>query len=146
MTNNLSYLKDDITCVAIKKTGIFVSKDKGIKPIISWLLENENFLNSSVVVDTVVGKAAAMLFVFGKVKEVETPLISKPALDFLNENKIPVYYTNSVPFIENRNKTGMCPMEKAVLHVHDSSEAFFILCKKCKEMGIIDWHIYNSVL
>ena len=39
-----------------------------------------------------------------------------------------------VEYIINRDKTGMCPMEKAVLEVDEPNTAYVVLKKKIAEM------------
>ena len=48
--------------------------------------------------------------------------------------KIKTYYGNLVEYIINRDKTGMCPMEKAVLEVDEPNTAYVVLKKKIAEM------------
>ncbi|MDP2814875.1 MAG: DUF1893 domain-containing protein, partial [Erysipelotrichaceae bacterium] len=75
---------DDIVCVVSKGDHVLTSNLKGIRPWIKWLRENPELLEDGVVVDKVVGKAAAMLMVVAKIKKLYTPIISENALQFLS--------------------------------------------------------------
>ncbi|HPU63190.1 MAG TPA: DUF1893 domain-containing protein [Mobilitalea sp.] len=131
----LSYAKEilihsDCTCVAIKENKIYKSNLKGIMPIISKLKEDPQFFNGADVADEVIGRAAAMLLIYGKVRSIYTPLISEHAIKVLDEYQIHYEYEKKVPFILNRNKDGMCPMEQTVLNVDDPKLAYELLLKK----------------
>ena len=59
---------------------------------------------------------------------------STHALDVFEKYKVKTYYGNLVEYIINRDKTGMCPMEKAVLEVDEPNTAYDVLKKKIAEM------------
>ena len=80
--------------------------------------------------DEVIGRAAAMLLIYGRVRSIYTPLISEHAIDILDKYKIYYEYENKVPFILNRTKDGMCPMEKTVIHIDDPETAYKLLLNK----------------
>lgn len=64
------------------------------------------------MVDKIVGRAAALLFVLGKVERVITPLASESAIDVLDAAGIEWFAERRIPYIVNRDRTGMCPMEQ----------------------------------
>ena len=70
----------------------------------------------------------------GGVKEIYADIISSHALDVFEKYKVKTYYGNLVEYIINRDKTGMCPMEKAVLEVDEPNTAYDVLKKKIAEM------------
>jgi iron complex outermembrane receptor protein len=69
-------------------------------------------MHGAVVFDKVIGRAAACLLAYGKVKKVMTPLASRGAVRLLKENKITIEYLEVVPNIKNKAGDGLCPMEK----------------------------------
>ena len=72
-------LKDSNTIVIYKSdASIVVSKDRGVAPLMNLLRDDKLQLKDSVIVDKVVGKAAALLMAYAEVKEVYTPIISTP--------------------------------------------------------------------
>ena len=77
--------------------------------------------------DKVIGKAAALLMIYGSVKEVYTPTISAPAIEvFLNHN-ITLHYDKVVDRIINRKGDGLCPMESLCINVDNPEEAFRLM-------------------
>lgn len=49
--------------------------------------------------------------ILGGVNELHADLISEPALALLQMGRIRVAYDEKVPQIQNRTKTGICPVE-----------------------------------
>ena len=76
-----------------------------------------------------VGKGAGMLYKLLSVSEVYAFLISEHAQKYLASTQISLYYGEKVPAIINRDKTGFCPIESAVLDIFDEKE------------GVIDFNI-----
>lgn len=118
------------TCVAIKANRIYQSNLKGILPIICKLKEDPTFFDGADVADVVIGKASAMLLIYGNVHSIYTPLISDHAIEILNKHKIYYEYDKEVPYILNRKKDGMCPMEQTVLNIEDPKLAYNLLLSK----------------
>jgi len=113
------------TCVVCtEKQKHLISKEKGIKPILLWLREDKNSLKNAIVADRIIGRAAAMLMVYAGIKEVYGILISDHALTYFQQFETPVYYKEKVPYILNRTKTSMCPMEKRSLFLETPKSAF----------------------
>ena len=92
------------------KEVIYKSKSKGILPLY-LAYENNIKLDDASVADKVVGKGAAMLMVKLNIKELDTIIISKPALRYLQDNNVVVSYARLSDYIANRNKDGKCPVE-----------------------------------
>lgn len=103
--------KENLT-LAIVKDGklIYSSCDKGIKPLYTAHKENIDLRGSSVA-DRVTGKAAAMICANACINELNTKVISDNAINELKESNIVFNYDLHTPFIKNRDKTGMCPVE-----------------------------------
>ncbi|MDD4316749.1 MAG: DUF1893 domain-containing protein, partial [Clostridia bacterium] len=82
----------------------------------------------------VVGKAAAMLMVLSKVKEVYAVTISKYAVEVFQKYGVPYSYFQIADSIKNREGTGMCPMEQAVLDIDMPMLAYEAIIKKLNDM------------
>lgn len=122
-------LVDDKTIVLVKDDIIYEDKAKGIRPMLNYIL-NKYDLRGFSVADKVVGKGAAVLFIYANIKEVYAKVISKVALDLLKQHHILVTYDKLVNNIINRKGDDLCPMEKAVLDINDIDKAFAILKEK----------------
>lgn len=78
-------------------------------------------LKDAIIADKVIGKVASSILVVAGVKEIYADVMSKYALPILEESHIKYEYKNLVDYVQNNDKTGMCPMEnkyKEVLDIH----------------------------
>ena len=121
------------TCVILKGDVCYNSRKRGIAPLMSYLADGIH-MQGYFAADKVVGKAAAYLYVLLEIAELYVGVISVPALEVLQRFHIPVTYDTLVPAIRNRTDTGFCPMESAVLEIHDVKEAYHVLKAKLEAM------------
>ena len=106
--------------VIVKDGKVLFSVDgKGIKPIYTAFNELKDELKGSSVADKVIGKAAAMIYEHAAIKELSTKLISENAINVLENTSIIYEYEKSVPYIKNRDQSGMCPVETLSLKVNN---------------------------
>lgn len=110
-------------CVIIKNGKIVHDENgRGIAPILDVYRQQTDKMKDSILVDKVIGKAAAMVAICGKVKYVHAELICDSAVDILQKNNIKVTWTLRVKDILNRRRNGLCPMEQTVLNINDPAE------------------------
>jgi Domain of unknown function (DUF1893). len=113
------------SCVILKPKGeVVISNDFGIKPLMIELREDKRAFVDAVIADRVVGKAAALLGVLGGVCQMYGEIMSEAACKVLEDNHITYAYGRQVPYIENRDNTGKCPMEETVWEIDDAHQAF----------------------
>lgn len=96
---------------------------RGVADLYELLKNEPTFLQGASVADKVVGKGAAALMILGGVKRLHTDVISKCAWELISKYNIEVSYGEIVPFIENRNKTGRCPLETRCINSQTAEEA-----------------------
>ncbi len=123
------------TCVLCKGDDYVTSSKRGVAPLVK-LLESDKNLNGYSGADKVIGKATAFLYVIIGIKAVYAGVISKAALNVLQEHDIIVQYDNAVENIINRRGDGICPFEAAVLEEDNPKVAYEIIKCKMKEMNI----------
>lgn len=123
----------EYSCVLFKNGTAYTSTLKGVAPLVNWLNEGLDIQGFSAA-DKIVGKAAAMLFVLGKIREIYAPVMSESALHLLTKNGIYASCNTLVPMIINRAGTGQCPMENAVAEVEDPAEALAVLNRTLKNL------------
>jgi len=135
MNHALSILKENqYTCVAVKDDFVYHSSLKGIAPIINPMIDDALYFKDCIVADRVIGKSAAMLLIKSQVQHIHALVLSEHAKKILDEYSISYSYDELVPYIINRSKDDMCPMEKTVLNIHDLDEAFIALKNKLQEL------------
>lgn len=127
-------LKGHVRCARCRDGVLTVSEKRGIGPMIAWLEQDGECLRGASVADKIVGRASAMLMVYGGVTEVYTNVVSVRALDLLKEHGIRCTYVNVCDAVANRRGDGICPMERAVAPVKDPAEAFRVLKDKLQEL------------
>jgi hypothetical protein len=98
---------------------VFTSEAKGVKPLLDFLKVDYAVSQKLVLFDKVIGKGAMLLAIKAGVKEIHTPLVSKPALELASHYQIKIDYEKQVDYIINRTKNGMCPIESSVLEIDD---------------------------
>ncbi len=97
---------------------------RGVADLYDLLNRDPAFLRGAQMADKVIGKAAAALMVLGGVAEIYTDLISEPALLLLRDAGIPVEAVRIVPRIQNRAKTGWCPLETICYEEKDAAAMY----------------------
>ena len=106
---------------------------KGISPLLS-LIDDGRDLSGYSCADSVVGKAAAMLFAKMDVVCVHGRVMSSLAADFLKRHGIAFSYDEITERIQNNAGTGMCPMEETVLDIDDPDVALDALRRRLEEL------------
>ena len=120
--------------ICLCRDGKIITSDKrGIAPMMGFISEGKDLSGYSVA-DLVVGKAAAMLFVKCKIKEVYAKTLSKSGLEILSLHGIKCEYGQLTERIINRDKTDICPMEKTVLNTSDVEEGYNLLKEKLNQI------------
>lgn len=95
-----------------------------IKDIKDILKEDENALKGAIIADKVIGKVAGSILTVSGIKEIYADVMSKYALSVLEKNNIKYEYKNLVEYIQNNDKTGMCPMENKYKNEMDINKIY----------------------
>ena len=111
------------------------TKERGVKPLVKWLESSLDFHDFSAA-DKVIGKGAAFLYLLLGIKSIYAFVISTPALELLRERNVYVEYSQEVDNIINRQGTGICPFEEAVLPITDEKIAYQLIKEKMQSLGI----------
>ena len=127
-------LQEELTCIVLHQNQLYKEKSDGILPLFHFI--EQGVLQESELADKVVGKAAALLMVYGGIHRVHACLISQHALHIFQKYHVHVTYDTLVPYIINRNHDGMCPIEQAVLTCDSFDDAYSILKAKLQQMQI----------
>lgn len=138
MTTDLQAAKQDLeihgyTCVVRKGEDTCFSYEHGVKPLLGWIFEGKDFSGYSAA-DQIVGRAAALLYIRLGVTALYGKVISEQAVSVLEQHGVSFFYEEMVPFIINRKKDGMCPMEQTVLEISDPEKAVTALESKRNQL------------
>ena len=95
---------------------------EGVVPLLHLYLEKPEQLSGALIVDKVIGKAAAMILVLGGVSKVHGMTMSVAAKEYLTAHHITVSCDRLIDIIANRSRDGICPMERSVLELDDPAQ------------------------
>lgn len=102
---------------------LFTSDQDGIRPLMKYLDKSISIRGEIKIFDTILGNAAALLAVKADCKKAFSPLSSELAIKTLSDYSIKYDFSRVVPYIQNRQGKGMCPMES--LSIGKSPEEFY---------------------
>jgi len=123
-----SLLAGDTVIAVVKGNTVLTSPLRGIAALLAYVKNGD--LDGASLADKIVGKAAALLMVLGKVKEVYAGVITEEAKAVFVRYNVPFCFSVSANKIMNRQGTDICPMENAVLNISDPQEAFDAVSEK----------------
>ena len=129
----LQKLEEGCSCAACDGKTLLSSRKRGVAPLLHWLEEGRD-LHRFAVADKVVGRGAAFLYLLLNAGKLHARVISSPALELLEQAELAVTYDTCVPAIRNRDNTGFCPIESAVLDCTDPQMALVRIKNKLKEL------------
>ncbi len=95
-----------------------------IKDIKEILNKDKNALKDAIIADKVIGKVAGSILVLAGVKEIYADVMSKYAISVLEENNVKFEYKTLTDYIQNNEKTRMCPMENKYKDEKDISKIY----------------------
>ena len=126
--------KEQLTCCFAGDGFIYKSRDRGVRPLLSFL-EEKRPSDGLCAADKVIGKAAAFLYVLIGIRCIYADVISERALEVFEKYGVDISYTTLVPAIKNRAGDGFCPMETAVSDIDSPDRALVAIRAKLKELS-----------
>ena len=138
MNTNLQKARDlletgEYTCVLHLNDAVYTATERGVKPLLNWLDSGLDLQGFSAA-DRVVGRATAFLYCLLGAKEVYARVMSRPAMEVLQDAGIAAEAGQLVNGIINRRGTGPCPFEAAVMEISDPTEALAAIRRKMEQM------------
>lgn len=119
--------KGNFSCVIRNGEEVRTFTQRGVADLYDLLKNNPEFLEGAYVADKVIGKAAASLMIIGGVKNIYADTISQAAIDILSTTDISVDYKEKVDYIENRDQSGWCPLEKLTKEEKSLDDIFILI-------------------
>lgn len=112
---------------------IHSSEESGLRPLLNCItiIKKEHpTIRGCILHDRAIGLAAAKLVVYSRnISGVNARIASRPAIEFLEQNKIPIQAETVVDNILRKDKKGICPMELLASKIK-SPKKFFEEIKK----------------
>jgi len=113
---------------------IYASRSHGIGGILEAIEELDNRIERASVADRIIGKAAALLLAYSKVKDAYVLVISRNGLETLRSHGIQVDYESLVPKILDRSRREICPFEKIALEIDSPRLGFEVLRRRWRSL------------
>ena len=132
MSDYLGVLESKGNSLMIYKGGelIFESSLGGIRPHLKAIDELGGELEGTLMVDKILGRAAAFLVIYSKAAEAITNIVSSPGKQVLEAFNIKFNYREEVPHIKMENGVIFCPFERMVQGIDDPDEAYRAIVEK----------------
>ena len=122
-------------CVVIRGGRVFSERGRGVSPLLEFHDHREaGFLKGAIIVDKVIGRAAAAIAASGGAKRVHGETMSEDARTYLEGRGIRVTYGTLVPRILNADRSDLCPLEKSVEGLDDPEQMLTALRKRIEEL------------
>lgn len=128
-------LSGEAQCVLIRNNKIvYQEKGRGVSPLLALYKRQRTAMKDGVIVDKVIGRAAAAIAICGKVRHVHGEVMSEDAAEFLAKYNITSSSTLMVKRILNRKRNGLCPLEQSVLGIDDPYKALPAMEKRIAQL------------
>jgi len=125
----------EASCIVIQDEKIVYAVDgRGVSPLLNLYQNEPEKMKDAYVVDKIIGKAAAVILTLGGVKGAYGKVTSMAAKAYLEERNIEVDHKLCVDVISSRDGTGICPIERSVLHIDDPQEAVDSIVKSLESL------------
>ncbi len=111
---------------------VYSSKDEGLIPLLDAIDSGKSYLANALVIDKIIGRAAALLLCFGRSRRVFAEIMSEKAVEVFDAYGIEHDCENLVSFILNRDSTDLCPFERLVQGILDPEEGYLLISGKLK--------------
>jgi Domain of unknown function (DUF1893) len=134
MNHYLDILEETGNSLMIYKQGelIFESDLKGIRPHLKAIDELGEKLEDSLMVDKILGRAAAFLVVYSRAAEAMAMIVSTPGKMVMEKYSLKFSYREEVPHIKLENGVIYCPFERMVQDIDDPDEAYRAIVEKMR--------------
>ncbi len=130
----IEYLKNGYSCAVFRGDRlVFSSNERGIAPLLQIIHTNTD-VSDCEAFDKIVGRAAALLYVYMGVSCVYADVMSKGASEVFKSNGVSFEYKTLTEKIINRRNDGICPMESAVSDITKPREALAAIERRLTEL------------
>jgi len=114
---------------------IFQSASKGIRPHLEAIETHGEALRGTLMVDKIVGRAAALLILYSGAAEAQAHVLSRPGRQVLDMYGLPTSYVELVDHIKMKDGSIYCPFERMVQGVTDPDEAYAAIVEKMRSLN-----------
>ncbi|MDR0671312.1 MAG: DUF1893 domain-containing protein [Oscillospiraceae bacterium] len=102
---------------------LYHSDKRGLRPLLELIDSDPSRLEGSIVGDRIVGRAAALLLIRGRVKAVFAQLIADEAIDLLQRHGVLPTWQETIPYVVERDMTSRYKLDLYLKEVEDPQRA-----------------------
>ena len=120
----------------IIKGGAVIHADggHGVAPLLTIYQNEPEKIENAFVTDKIIGKAAAVILVAGGAKRAYGIVMSAAGCSYLQRHNIMTEYGRLVEVMSNRDNSGICPFEAAVMSIDSPQEGIAAITKTLEIM------------
>jgi len=100
-----------------------------VEPFLDAIENNPSMLEGAIIGDRIVGRAAALLCVYSKVKAVFAISISDEAIGILDKHNILATWQDTVPYIVEKDLSSRYRLDVHLKDIEDPKQAFIMIKK-----------------
>ncbi|MBN2335634.1 DUF1893 domain-containing protein [Candidatus Bathyarchaeota archaeon] len=115
-------------------TLIFQSANKGIRPHLEAIERHGERLHGTLMVDKIVGRAAALLILYSRAAGAVAGVMSEPGKQVLDLHGLPYTFQELVEHIKMEDGRIYCPFERMVQGISDPAEAYRAIVEKMSKL------------
>lgn len=114
------------------------SDEHRVKPLLDLIENNPSMLEEAIVGDRIVGRAAALLCAYSKVKAVFAISISDEAIELLEAHNILATWQDTVPYIVEKDLSSRYKLDVYLKDIEDPEQAVQMMKKYEAEHAKVD--------
>jgi len=136
MSSYLDTLERTANSLMVYRDGdlVFQSSSKGIRPHLEAIALLGEGLRGTVMVDKIVGRAAALLILYSGAAEAHAAVLSAQGRRVLEMHGLSFTYAEEVAHIKMRDGRIYCPFEAMVQGLTDPEEAYRAIVEKMRSL------------
>jgi len=119
---SLSHSKKSFVVVGESKLLHYTDK-RGIEPLLDLIESNPAMLEGAIVGDRIVGRTAALMCIYSKVRVVFAMIISDEAIELLDKHGVLATWQETVPYIVEKNLTSRYKLDLMLKDVEEPEKA-----------------------
>ena len=113
---------------------LFQSSSKGIRPHLEAINQLGEGIRGSIMVDKIVGRAAALLILYSEAAEAHAAVISTPGKRVLEMHGLKFTYLEETDHIKMQDGQIFCPFEAMVQGITDPKEGYRVIVEKMRSL------------
>jgi hypothetical protein len=113
---------------------IFKSASKGVRPHLEAINALGTRLKGTIMVDKIIGRAAALLILYSEAAEVHAGVVSKGGREVLERAGTPLFFVEETEHIKMVDGRIYCPFEAMVQGIDDPIQAYHSIVEKMNSL------------